>query len=214
MKLYKSNLKSLSPFLLAISFFLISTISIAQNKKSDEDSEFSYAKFENGYIVTTHAIKYSLKIPQGFSEIAPYNFQAVFNKHPFNVSIATVISEKIFIMVSAEKVTDSSGFLDYSYYKPVRLSGLDFYMKDDCVELTDEIIEQATDIKYIKESGFDFGPAVYIRHFYKNTTDGTYEYVLNYGELVCDCSDKTIDNNFMEEFNKKLIKNIDLTIIK
>ena len=214
MKSYQSKSKSNNLTLLSILLFFICSSSIAQNLTLDNNSEFSYAKFENGYIVTTHAIKYSLKIPLGFSKIDTYNYQAVFNSHPFNVSIATVTSEKILIMVSAEKVTDSSGILDYSHFKPVRLSGLDFYMKDDCVKLTEEIFEGATDLRYIKENGFDFGSAIYIRHFFKNTIDGTYEYVLNYGELVCDCSDKTIDNRFMREFNKKLIKNIDLTILK
>jgi len=214
MKSYQSKSKSINLTLLSILLFFICHTSVAQNLTLDNNLEFSYAKFENGYIVTTHAIKYSLKIPLGFSKIDPYNYQAVFNDHPFNVSIATVKSEKILIMVSAEKVTDSSGILDYSYFKPVHLSGLDFYMKDDCVKLSEEIFEGATDLRYIKENGFDFGPAIYIRHFFTNTADGTYEYVLNYGELVCDCSDKTIDDKFMEKFNNVLKKNLVLTILK
>ncbi len=212
--LQANSLKLYRFILLSISFFFTYTTSIAQNTTPNNSSEFSYTKFEYGNIVTTHALKYTLKTPKGFTGITPYNFKAVYNKHPFNVSIATIISKDVFIMISAEKVTDSSGILDYSYHKPVRLSGEYFYMKDDCVPLTPEIMKEAKDLKYIEEKGFDFGSAIYIRHYFKNTSDGTYEYVLNYGERVSDCSAKTIDRKFMKRFNKKIIKSVNLTAIK
>lgn len=207
----KKNIKFIRFFLAFIALSFISSTGVAQKRMPTTTAEFSYATFENGNIVTTHGLNYSLKTPKGFTGIAPYNFKAVFNKHPFNVSIATVISTDAFIMISAEKVTDASGILDYSYHKSIQLSGLDFYMKDECVKITHKLMQEAKDLKYIQDKGFNFGTAIYIRHYFKNTNDGTYEYVLNYGERVSDCSANTINPKFIKKFNQKIIKNVNLS---
>lgn len=184
---------------------------LAQVKISNDSVNFSYVFFNNGYIVSSHAIKYSLKVPYNYIKIEPYNYKPFFNKHPFNVSLAAAYNNKNLIVVHAEKVTDGSGFLDYSYLMPVKLDSLDFYMKESCLELNEETLEQAIDIKYIKANGFDFGDAIFLKQFFVNTPDGTYEFVLTFGEKVCDCTDEFINDEFKYEFDKKLDETIELS---
>jgi len=214
MKLQKNSLENFNFLLLTIAIFTTCLTGIAQNTDSKKKSEFSYLAFKDSAIVSTHAIKYSLKIPPGFSKIKPLNHKPTFNNHPFNVSVAALMREKYLIMVHAEKVTDDSGFLDYSYLESVKLNGLNFFMKEKCLELNDKIFEEAVDVRYIKENGFDFGAAIYLRQFFVNTSDGTYEYVLSYGERVCDCSEKTINDDFIKKFNHLLERTLVLTEFK
>ena len=137
MKLFKTEQILISTYLL-LSLFLMSCSSIHIKKKPHE---FRYLEFKNDTLKSTHAIQLSLKIPSGYRKIVPLNHKAIFNNHPFNVSIAALKRNENIIIVHAEKVTDSSGFLDYSYLKPVILSGINFFMKyevwsEDCIVLS------------------------------------------------------------------------------
>jgi len=204
MKLYRIKFLIFDALLLTLTLFATCSSSIAQNIESDKNPEFEYLEFEDDVLKSTHDIKFSLKIPSGFSKIKPLNHKPTFNDHPFNVSTAALISEKTIIMVHAEKVTDSSGFLDYSYLKPASLGGFDFHMKESCTEITDEVLDEAVDVRYFQENGFNFRPAMYLKQYFLNTS----EYVLSYGKRVRDCSDKTISNTFKDDFNRELERTI------
>lgn len=214
MKLQKYSLENFNFLLLTIAIFTTCLTGIAQNIESENNPEFKYLEFEDDVLKSTHDIKFSLKIPDGFSKINPLNHKATFNDHPFNVSVAALISEKTIIMVHAEKVTDSSGFLDYSYLKPASLSGFDFHIRESCFEINEELLDDAVDVLYFQENGFNFYPAMYLKQYFLNTSDGNSEYVLSYGKRVCDCSDKTISDTFKNDFIRELERTILLTETK
>ena len=197
-----------------ILYLLLALCNIIRAQPSNSKTEFNYIEFKNDSLFSTHAIKYSLKIPHGFNKIAPKHYQPVFNGHPFNVSYAAIEKDSILIMVHAEMVADGSGFLDYSYLKPEKLNGLDFYVQENCIELNEKVFERAADLAYIKENGFDFGSAIYLKQFFTNSTDGNYEFVLSYGKKVCNCDSETISIEFIDEFNRELENTVKLNKAK
>ena len=195
-----------------IATVLILTCNAGKAQETDNKNQtFNYLEFKDGKIVSTHAIQMVLDIPAGFRQIQPHSYKPVFNGHPFNVTFAAVVNKNTIIMVHAEKVTDDSGFLDYIYMAPVELDGFKFFKKEHCLKLTEEIYNKAVDIKFISDNGFDFGEAIYLKQFFINSPDGNYEYVISYGERVCNCNESSIDEDFLDTFNKNLKNNIKLT---
>jgi hypothetical protein len=168
--------------------------------------EFNYLQIENDTLKSIHGLKYYLQKPEGFKLIKPINYQAVYNNHPFNVSVAAFINDNNIIAVHAEQVTDSSGFLDYSYLEPFSLNRNHFYMKSQCLEINREEIENAHDLRYFKENEFDFFPAIYLKQFFVNSPDGNSEYVITFGEKVSNCSQKTISDSLKKSIDNKIIE--------
>jgi len=52
-----------------------------------------------------------------------------------------------------------------------------------------------------------------LTHFFQNSADGNFEYVVVFGEQVSSCSDNIITDAFKVRFNNKLKQTIDLTKI-
>lgn len=199
-------MSELYKYILGVSFLSYIAINycLTQQNSITKPTDFQYIKFEEKVLVSTHNLKISLIIPDDFNKSNLLNYQPVFHEHPFNVSAAAVYNSERIIMVHAEAVTDSSVFLNYSYLDDTQLNGLAFYTKETCVEITDELMAQAVDIKFFQDEGFDFNPAIYLKQFFQTTPDNIYEYVLNYGERVCDCSDTTINREFKEDYLSRL----------
>lgn len=190
--------------------FIIATLLLTQfltgctTKRAAPGDSFSYLTYDNDVLQSTHDIRFSLKIPEGYRPIAPLNHKATFNEHPFNVSVVGFIGNNRVIAVHAERVTDDYGFLDYSYLEPVRLSGIDFYMKAQCLELPEGVVEDTADLRYFKENGFNFYPNVYLKQFFYNSLDGNSEYILSYGARVADCAENTITDSFKSDIDKEI----------
>jgi hypothetical protein len=171
---------------------------------SQEVGGFRYLQLEGEVLKSTHQIKLSLKIPDGFSRTEDFNYRPIFNNQPFNVSTAAVYDENRIIMVHAEALPDSSGYIDYSYLDTINILGIDFYTKESCVVMSEELLSNAKDLQFFQSEGFDFYPAIYLNQFFLDTEDGNAEYVLSYGERVSDCSQTTIDQSFKDRFFEKL----------
>ncbi len=171
---------------------------------SQEVGGFSYLQLEAEVLKSTHQIDLSLKIPEGFSRTEDFNYRPIFNNHPFNVSTAAVYDNNRIIMVHAEALADSSGYLDYSYMNTINLHAIDFYTKETCLVITEELLSNAKDLQFFQSEGFDFYPAIYLKQFFLNTEDGNAEYVLSYGERVNDCSETTVNEPFKDLFLEKL----------
>ncbi len=199
---------------LCSAFVFSGCASVRRLDSTATSNAFDYLAYKDDALQSTHALKFSLEIPRGFQKIEPLHHQAVFNEHPFNVSVAGLIGEKTILAVHAEQVTDDSVFLDYSYMEAATLDGIDFYMKAQCLELPDSTINGAADLRYFKENGFDFHPAVYLKQYFRNAADGNSEYVLSYGRQVSDCTDKTITDIFKHAFNEELEQTVVLREIK
>ncbi len=171
---------------------------------SQDIGGFNNLQFEAEVLKSTHQIKLSLKIPEGFRRTEYFNYQPIFHNHPFHVSTAAVYDENRIIMVHAEELADSSGYLDYSYMDTINLQGIDFYTKETCVVITEELLSDAKDLQFFQSEGFDFYPAIYLKQFFLNTEDGNAEYVLSYGERVSNCSETTVNEPFKDLFLESL----------
>jgi len=173
--------------------------------------EFQYLEYKDSKIVSTHGIGFSLDIPPSFRKLEPINYTAVFNELPFNVTVAAIINEGKFIMLSAERLTDNSGVLDYSYYRSVELSGYPFFLRENCHQsLTLEDIASHKDVDHLQKNGFDLTKPTYISSFFMNSEDGNAEYIVHYGKNVSNCSEKTITEMFKKELSKEIEKHVDL----
>lgn len=171
---------------------------------------FRYIRIGKEDIRSVNALKFSLEIPPGFKVIKPLNHQPVFNGHPFNVSTAALVKGNTIIMMHAEKVTDHSGFLNYSYMKPDSLSGFKFYSQERCVKVTDQILKSATDLNYYQNHGFDFRPAFYMKQYFVNTDDGNQEWVLSFAQRIPNCADSTINRSFKKRFENRIKETVKL----
>lgn len=181
----------------------------AQEKLST--NKFQYLKFEESSLNSVHAIRLTLDIPHGFKRTGFLNHSPVFHEHPFNVSTAAVYDTITIIMAHAEALGDSSGYLNYSYMDAATLYDIAFYTKDNCIEITEALLSDARDLQFFQNEGFDFYPAVFLKQYFKTTDDGNAEFVLSYGERVCDCSETTINAAFKEQFMRRLTNTVNLT---
>lgn len=183
----------------------------AQAQEKVSTSKFQYLQFEGSSLNSVHAIRLTLDIPDGFKRTGFLNHSPVFHEHPFNVTAAAVYDSITIIMVHAEALGDSSGYLNYGYLEATRLNGIEFYSKDNCVEITEALLSDAKDLQFFQNEGFDFYPAVYLKQYFKTTDDGNAEFVLSYGERVCDCSETTINEAFKEQLISRLANAVNIT---
>lgn len=197
----------------ALMMFVFSCQAELPEKNSKPLSKFNYLEFDGGFLRSTHDIKLSMKAPTGYTLIKPLSYQATFNEVKFNVSVAGFVKEKTLLFVSAEKLANNEGNLDYSHFEPTDLNGVTFYKRVRCAELTSDDVEAAADLRYLKDNGYDFHPAIYLTHFFKNSSDGNSEYVVVFGEQVSNCSDDIITDDFKSSFDGELNKVISLTKI-
>lgn len=199
----------------ALMILVISGCALQVDVEADaaDVDEFDYLKFDGNSLLSTHDIKLAMRMPSEYKLIKPISYQAVFNEIRFNVSVAGFVKGKTLLFVSAEKLTDNGGHLDYSHFEPTELNGIKFYKRSKCAELTPDDIEAAADLRYLKENGYDFHPTIYLTHFFQNSADGNFEYVVVFGEQVSSCSDNIITDAFKVRFNNKLTQTIDLTKI-
>lgn len=179
-----------------------------------ESQSFNYLEFNGEELISTHSLKYKLNTPEGFNKIQPHDFKDTFHEHPFNISVAAMMGEGRFIMISAEALADKAGILDYSYYPAVKLKGVDFYLRESCLPgLSVEDINARGDITYIHQNGFDLSRPAYLNSYFLNSTDGNEEYILHYGKHVTDCSEQTITDEFKRKLVKEIERDIHLTKI-
>lgn len=171
---------------------------------SNKNESFSFLKFKNNRLHASHEIPLAVEVADGYYKAGPINHHPIFNNHPFKVSLAAFVGDSSFIMVHAEKLVDNSGTLDYSDLDSTKFKGFAFVMRNQCAELTDEIIDEEHDLSFLKRNGFDLRPAVYLRQFLTTTDDGNSEVVLSYGKRVNSCADDEINTLFEEKFSREL----------
>lgn len=177
---------------------LITISSIAHVSFAEDNEPFSYISVAVDTVRSTHALPYRLSVPAGFDLYGPHHYQAVFNEHPFNVSMVAMVKGSTAIVLHAEMVADSSGFLDYSYLEPANLSGIAFFKKEQCAEISATEVATAPDLNYMKEQGFDFAPATYLVQYFKNSEDGNSEIVLTYGQKLDSCTESLVTEAFKQ----------------
>lgn len=195
---------------LMISICMVTT-GKAQDTIKNSEMDFQYLTVDSGVVRSIHKIKHSLHIPRGFNTTQILRHKPIFNEHPFNVSAIGVHNRDIIIMVHAEAITDSSGYLNYSYMDSTQLDGIKFYASDEnCITITDDLLSNAIDLQFFQERGVNFFPAIYMKQYFQNSEDGNYEYVLSYAKRVADCSESTITKSFKKNFKKQLKKTIEL----
>jgi hypothetical protein len=199
--------------ILSLIIILIACVSDRETQAQEKLStnKFQYLQFEESSLNSVHAIRLALDIPDGFKRTGFLNHNPVFHEHPFNVSAAAVYDSMTIIMVHAEALGDSSGYLNYSYMETATLNDIAFYTKDNCVEITEALLSDARDLQFFQNEGFDFYPAIYLKQYFKTADDGNAEFVLSYGERVCDCSETTINEAFKEQFMRRLTNTVNLT---
>ena len=173
-------------------------------------SPFNYLKLSDNKIISTHELKFAISKPAGFKLLGPTNYSAEFNNHPFNITFAAFTKHNKVLAIHAERVSDNSGYLDYSYMEPATLDGIGFYQRVNCAELSAENVSEAQDLAYLAKQGFNFNPAIYLIQFFINSDDGNAEYVITYGEQVTSCDPSTISAEFKTQAQKSLQQIVEL----
>ena len=197
--------------LVLIGLFIQLTLVIAMAQETQlakGDSKLIYKK--GNTIFSTHELRFALKVPEGYRSSDILHYYPDYHGHPFEVSAISVFNDRSILMLHAERVSDQSGFLEYSYLEKDTLSGLEFYMQDRCFEVTEELLHRAVDLQFFSEAGYIYGPALYIRQYFITSDDGNAEVVLGYAENACDCDDTTINEPFKKFFIQRLREKVSI----
>ncbi len=175
------------------------------------DDSFSYLTREGDTFTSTHGIQLSLSAPDGFFPVDPVNVQVGFVGDQINMSAGAFTSAKAGILIIAEKTIDPASPLDYSRLEEITVSGIDFRMRERCIEIDPDLIVDVDELSYLASGGFWATPAVYGRQLFKVSDSGDEEYALTYVKRVNNCSAELITDEYKADFAAEFEKNVQLT---
>ena len=175
------------------------------------DDSFSYLTLDGDTLTSTHGIRLSLSAPDGFFPVDPVNVQVGFVGDQINMSAGAFTSVKAAMLIVAEKTIDPASPLDYSRLAEITVSGIDFRMRERCIEIDPDLIVDVDELSYLASGGFWATPAVYGRQLFMVSESGDDEYALTYVKRVDNCSAELITDEYKADFAAEFEKNVQLT---
>lgn len=190
------------PFVLMI-FLLMASVAPGQ-RPPETNVNFDLIDFDPrlNVLTTTHAAKYRIGIDKAFKFLGEFHHQAVYNEKGFDISMAALSRGEDLLLIHAERHTDGSGGLDYSYLEPATLRGLPFTRRTQCATKEDEEeLKSNPQISFIRSKGFAFTLPFQLEQYFTTSKDGSSEIVISFGRAVGECSD-TVGANLRDELGQ------------
>lgn len=168
-------------------FFILPLHSLLSFASETTEPGFDFLDVTGNSVQTYHSIKSTLGISDTFRYLGEEHYTANYHGHPFEVNVAAFLSEKALFSIHAEKVSDNSGYLDYSYMEQVFFEDRPFRYSRKCLQLTQEQVDNAPDLHFFKQHGFDFSPHIRLEQFFIVSEDKNSEIVFTYATKHNSC---------------------------
>lgn len=159
-------------------------------RRQPATGKLPYLDAEGSVIRTTHALRYRLSLPENFRATAVDSRRDVFNGHPFDISLAALLSANAAVMVHAETVADGSGASNYDDLPLAALGGLPFHKRPaSCQDLSPEDIAGEHDLEWLAAQGFPPKGPLQVAQYLATTDDHDAEVVITLIARVPGCND-------------------------
>jgi hypothetical protein len=151
---------------------------------------FSFIEASPNALRTTHAIRLDIARPMGFRTARPTSRDAVFNGHPYKVTLAGFLGRDQAILLHAERVADRSGASNYERLPQADLPG--FRARTQCAAITAADAAEEHDLSWLTQHGWNpAGASLAIRQYFRTTPDYNEEVVISLIAKVDRCDDET-----------------------
>jgi hypothetical protein len=149
---------------------------------------FQYLHAAGSRISTRNAIPLDIS-GGGFRVTAVSNREAVFGGHPYQVSLAALLSPSAAVMVHAERVADSSGASNYDDLPPAGWPDARFRIRSMCAVIDRATIAAEHDLAFLDRNGWSPEGAIALQQYLAATSDHDQEVVISLVVHVASCDD-------------------------
>ncbi len=164
---------------------------------------FSFIAASPDGLRTTHAIPLELARPRGFRIVRPTSRAAVFNGHPYEVTLGGFLGRDRAILLHAERVADGSGASNYDTLPTGDLPG--FRVRTQCAAIAVADVAEEHDLSWLAGHGWDpAGSALAIRQYLRTTPDHDQEVVISLIAKVERCGDAAAIKGALKTLRRRL----------
>jgi len=164
---------------------------------------FSFIASTKNALRTTHSIRLEIARPQGYRIARPTRRNAVFNAHPYEVTLSGFLGRDRAILLHAERVADRSGASDYDKLPESDLPG--FRMRTQCAAISAEDAAEEHDLSWLAANGWNpAGASLAIRQYFRTTPDHNEEVVISLIARVARCDDEPAVAGALKDLRRRL----------
>jgi len=150
---------------------------------------FRHLDSVDGRIATSHAIRLTVSSDDSLRATPATHRQAIFDGHPFEVSMAALLGSEQAVMVHAERVADSSGRSNYDSLPPADWPDARFRLRSQCAAIDREAVEAEHDLAFLDRQGWSPEGSLALEQYFATTPDHNQEVVISLVARVADCAD-------------------------
>jgi hypothetical protein len=154
-----------------------------------EAPSFRHLDSIDGHIVTAHAIRVTVSSDDSLRAAPATHRLAIFDGHPFEVSMAALLGREQAVMVHAERVADSSGRSNYDSLPPAGWPDDRFRLRRQCAAIDREAVESEHDLAFLARQGWPPEGNLALEQYFAATPDHNQEVVISLIARVADCAD-------------------------
>ena len=150
--------------------------------------DFSHAETSDGAIVTRLDLKMRVEASPGFHTTPVSHRIAQFGTHPYEVSLAALISADEAVMVHAERVADASGASNYDDLPLAGWPNERFRLRSMCAAIDAPTVEEEHDLDFLQRHGWSPVGNLALEQYLVTTPDHNQEVIISLATRVPDCS--------------------------
>jgi hypothetical protein len=152
-------------------------------------AEFSFIESSPNSLRTTHGIRLEIMRPAGFKIARPTSRGAIFNSHPYEISLGGFLGRDQAILLHAERVADRSGASNYESLPQDDLPG--FRARTQCAAIATADVAEEHDLSWLANHGWNpAGSTLAIKQYFRTTADHNEEVVISLIAKVDRCGDE------------------------
>jgi hypothetical protein len=141
-----------------------------------------------GQIQSTNGLDIRVAAP-GMRLAPPTHRVDTFGGHPYEISLAALLSDDVAVLVHGERVADASGASNYGDLPQADWPSPAFRTRQFCVTLAAEDIEGEHDLEWLRSRGFDPAGPFLLDQALITSADHNNEVVVSIAIRGVNCSD-------------------------
>jgi hypothetical protein len=113
---------------------------------------FRYVIVDGNALKSSNGLPVTVRAPAAYRVLPPTSRHATFNSHPYEVSLAALVSKDSAVMLHAEKGSDSSGASNYDELPASPLPG--FHFRVQCASIGADDVAGEHDLNWLAKRGW------------------------------------------------------------